>query len=142
MEIKESCTNWDMTYSCPDLTLEDQEEKALRSILHVAGDAIGAVSNIPAKEKMLREAVINSLAFIMVEARNQMEESLEAAMTAQAMSEPLEAGFTDEEVFGINLVDSLKELLKNENERKIAEQHFSEDEEDSSDEESTPGLDT
>jgi len=49
---------------------------------------------------------------------------LDHAISAQALKAPLEKGYSEEEVFGVNLLDEFNNVLTNPEELAVAAEHF------------------
>ena|SRR5438105_5626194 len=127
MIIKEACKDWDLVYnnpSMPELDPESNEFKILASVLHLAGDVLAAYNNIPKDiPQEFKELLLDSLAGILTETKVDIVGCINSAVSAHALSVPLEKGYSEEEIFGVNLTNQFKTLLK-EDELKVAAEHF------------------
>src|SRR5437764_14944210 len=127
MIIHEKCVDWKMEYSNPSLPeLADSPElSVLSSVLHLAGDVVAAYNNIPKDvTPEFKELLLDSLAVILTDTKDQIINCINSSVSAHALSVPLEKGYSEEEIFGLNLVDKFKSILELEIELKVAAEHF------------------
>lgn len=137
MLIQEKCKSWTMDYNVEGLPeLNENETEAVKVILHSSGDIVAILGHLPELEPGVKETIVGSLAFIMMEAKQQAIAAVDNVLGTQALNAPLEDDFSAEEIFGLDLTESFKETL-NEEEINIASEHFSpikEDEDNGEDE--------
>ena len=126
MKINEKCDSWELKFnmaSAPEV-LSDEEEVTFKGILHTAGDCVAIVANIPEEEAELRQKLLNVIAFVIIEARSQIELAVEHVIMRQAFKGPLKPGFTYDEVFGLDLGIALENLLQSDEEKTIAKEYL------------------
>jgi len=115
-----------MEYNNPSLPeLEDSPELAvLTSILHLSGDVVAAYNNIPKDiPQEFKELLLDSLAAILTETKEHVIDCINSSVSAHALSIPLEKGYSEEEIFGVNLAAKFKAVLT-EPELQVAAEHF------------------
>ena len=137
MKITESCDNWslELNHNALETELTDEQKDLLKSILHTTGDGLSVVLGMPVEEADLRNKILDAIASIFLDTRRQIQMAVEFTIMSQAISSPLQKGFTDEELYGENLTDSLKASLKSDEEFGIADEYLSnEDDDDEADE--------
>lgn len=114
-----------MELDIPDaLDIDENELDLLKGVLHIAGDAVTKVALFPKEEEEFRQNVVNAIVFIMLNARNGMEDAIDSLLAAQAMKGNLKKGFTYEEIFGFDPVAELKEAAPSEHEQHILKEYF------------------
>lgn len=128
--LKETCDSWNITYNwkdgeIPEFTEEEQE--ALNSVLHTAGDSVGAVLGINPESPELRRAILSVVAGIFIETRERVQMAVEFSIMNHALKEPLHEGFTHEECFGENLIDALHNQLVSTEEVEMADEYLAVD---------------
>lgn len=136
MNIKESCDDWVLDFNHQnDIELTDEEKECVKNILHTAGDSLGVILNIADEEEELRNKILQVITAIYLDARSRMQVAVEFTILNQAILSPLQKGFTDEDLFGENLTNSLKATLK-EDEKGIVNEYLNpkKDEEDEEEE--------
>lgn len=127
MKIHESCHNWTLDYNNPRLRVLEEnslEFRILSNVLHLAGDIIDAYNNIPeAVDPEVRQMVLDALTLILSTTKDNVLECIDTAVSAQALKSPLEKGYSEEEVFGINITEEFENTL-NPEELAIAAEHL------------------
>lgn len=113
MQIKESCINWDMEYNSSEEIEElgEHELHNLKSILHIAGDAVGAALSM--KETSLREAMIFNFAMLVSQMRDDLQRMLDDLLYFKTLTYPLD----EERLFGYTLRQALFDCLVTQEER-------------------------
>ena len=128
MKILDSCKDWTMIYdnaTLPAMDENTQEFKILKSVLHLAGDLISAYNNLPKDlSPELKEAVLAEIAVIFTDTKNQIVSDFDHAMSLHTFTVPLDKGYSEEEIFGIKLKESMEALLTSETDTIIAAEHF------------------
>jgi len=126
MIIHESCVDWHLDYTNPSLPeLQDSPElSVLSSVLHLAGDVVAAYNNIPKDvSPEFKEMLLDSLAIILTDTKENIIDCINGAVSEHALSVPLEKGYSEAEVFGVNLAEQFKAILA-EPELQVAAEHF------------------
>src|SRR5260370_42572035 len=105
MKLNESCESWSLAFEHKDLELEltDDQKGFLKSIMHTTGDSLGVVLGMPAEEAELRNHILEAITSIYLDARRQIQIAVELTIMKQAITSPLQQGFTDTELYGENL---------------------------------------
>jgi|SRR6266850_2998449 len=126
MNIHESCKGWNLEYNNPEMgELAENEQKTLSAILHLAGDVLASYNSIPKDiDQNIRDLVLDSLAVIFMDTKDQVVSCIENSISMHAINTPLGKGYTEEEIFGINLADEFKSVLTDEKELAVAAEHF------------------
>jgi hypothetical protein len=97
----------------------------LAAVLHLAGDVIGLYSNVPKTiSEELKSGILNTLSMIFAEAKEQVVQCVDQAMSIDAFAAPLEPEFENEVIFGVPLKETLRACLNNQAEEHIANSHF------------------
>jgi hypothetical protein len=127
MQIHESCHNWELDYKNPSLKVINEtsnEFKILKSILHLAGDIIDAYNNLPPEvDSEIRDVVLGSFSVLLIETKNDILNVIDTAVSAQALKDPLQNEYSENTIFGVNVIDELKAVLT-EKELSIAAEHL------------------
>lgn len=128
MEIKETCKDWHLLYnnpSLPELDPDTSEFKILSSVLHLSGDVVAAYNNVPKDiTQEFKDLLLDSLAVILTDTKNQIVDCINSSVSAHALTLPLGKGYSEEEIFGMNITERFKSLLDPETELPIAAEHF------------------
>ncbi len=126
MQIKEKCADWSMVYDSPTLKdfRSEQENQTLTSILHLAGDVVSMYSNVPEVNDSIRDNLLETLTMIFADAKDQVVNIINNAMSMHALSVPLEPEYSEANIFGLILKDKLQDCLHTKAEMAIAEEHF------------------
>ena len=132
MKLTESCEAWslDFDHKALDVELTDDQTEFLKNIMHTTGDSLSVVLGMPPSETELRNRILEAITSIYLDARRQIQMAVELTIMNQAITSPLQKGFTDEELYGENLTESLKASLKGEEELGIADEYLADDNED------------
>ena len=133
MKIKEGCDIWtlEFNHNSLDIELTPEQQLLLKNVMHTAGESLSVMFSLPTAEIELRNQILEAVASIFNDVRKQIQVAVEFTIMNQAINTPLGEGFTNDELFGENLTDSLKAALKNQEEFGIAGEYLQdEDEED------------
>jgi hypothetical protein len=115
--------------------LSDELKAALSEILHVTGDCVSVTIRVPESAADLRTSLIQSVHQIFGSLQEQIENMVALSVAKHALDQPLEKEFTDESLFGFNLMEKLSASLKNDEEKSIIAELFKEEDDDDEDSE-------
>lgn len=127
MKIEESCKAWTGVFEIPGFPEVTEEElKAIKMIVHAAGDVLAVLTSLPEElASEMRETIIGTIGFIMVEAKNSAIMSVDSMLGNVALKAPLENEFSSANIFGLDLKETLTNALT-EKELLIAMEHYPE----------------
>src|SRR6185295_17292117 len=115
MRIVENCENWQMRFDFDnEPEIKEEQLECFRGILHTAGDTVAVVLGIPSDQEDLQNEILKLVTALFLDARSKIQMAVEYAIMNQAIKAPLESGFTNEELFGEDLVETLKASLESE----------------------------
>lgn len=136
MKIVEACDNWslELNHGILETEIGDEQKELLKNILHTTGDSLGVVLGMPIEETELRSKLLEAITSIYLDTRKQIQVAVEFIIMNQAITAPLQKGFTDQELYGENLTDSLRASLKDEEEFGIADEYLTDDDDEETDE--------
>lgn len=135
MRISESCENWQMKFDFDnEIEITEEQLECFKGILHTAGDTVAVVLGIPSDQEDLRNEILRLVTALFLDARSKIQMAVEYAIMESSIKAPLESGFTNEELFGEDLVETLKASLT-EDESTVADEYLKEDEDDEESEE-------
>jgi len=118
MLIKEQCTGWTLDYKIQSFDMTEEQETAVRFLLHTVGDAVGIISSL---NDPLRTRVSNMFAWIMTETRDRLDNAFKELLESHVYQLPLEDEYSHESLFGHDLIESLQNQLQNETEVNIVQ---------------------
>jgi len=126
MKLTETCEAWSLVFDHNTLSTEltDDQKGFLKSILHTTGDSLSVILGMPEEEAELRNRILEAIVSIYLDTRRQIQMAVELTIMNQAITSPLQKGFTDEELYGENLTESLKSSLKGDEELDIANEYL------------------
>lgn len=135
MKFTESCDQWslDFDHKTLDAELTDDQKEFLKNILHTTGDSLSVVLSMPPEEVELRDRILEAITNIYLDTRRQIQMAVEFTIMSTAINSPLQKGFTDEELYGENLTETLKASLKDEEELGIADEYLGDDDDEETD---------
>ena len=118
MLIQEQCTGWSMDLKIQRFDMTEEQETAVRFLLHTVGDAIGIISSL---NDPLRTRVSNMFGWITTETKDRYDSAFRELLDSHVSRLSLTDEYSHESLFGHDLIEALNNQLKNETEISIVQ---------------------
>lgn len=128
MEINENCSDWEIKYSHElDADLDDLSLKVCSELLHTSGDVISVLARLIGKNPETLVQVLPTVYESLIKFREDVQYGINLAIAKYGMSKELSGEFSYDNLFGTNIVASLRDNLKTESEQDLANEYLETD---------------